>query len=97
MQLIATRTDNWQLYRAGEHYFESSIKLDEEQLSSNGEETLMHSGAIKQLIFNHEPVKGWFISGVAGDALERTINTLEPMIIEFWKENKLDSWNLDNY
>jgi hypothetical protein len=97
MQLIATRQDDWQLYKAGEQYFESCTKLDEAQLSSNGGELLRNAGALKQLSFNQDSVKGWFNKSEAGDALQSALSALEPIIIESWKQNKLNSWILETY
>ncbi|MDB1125607.1 hypothetical protein [Vibrio algarum] len=86
MELIATRLDNWNLYRAGEQYFESQIKLTEEQLSTDGEEILTNSGNLKQLAFNHDSIKGWFNDSKTDDDFQKIIKALEPIIIELWNE-----------
>ena len=97
MELVATRSDDWQLYKAGEQYFESHIKLDEAQLASDGEQMLMNSGNLKQLTFNRESIKSWFNHNKTEEDFQKVLNTLEPIIIDFWKEKKLDSWIMEIY
>jgi hypothetical protein len=97
MKLIATRADGWNIYRAGEQYFESQIRLDDEQQASNGEELLMNSGNLKQLGFNQDSVKGWFNQSATNDDFERVVIALEPIIIALWNEKKLTSWVMEIY
>ena len=97
MQLIATRSDSWQLYRAGEQYFESSIKIDDGKLSTDGGERLRNGGTLRQLAFNQESIKGWFNKGEPGETAQQILCAIEPIIIKSWQENKLDSWILETY
>lgn len=97
MELIATRADDWNLYRAGEQYFESQIQLTETQLATDGEQVLTNSGNLKQLAFNHDAIKGWFNDSKTDDDFQRIITALEPIIIELWNEKKLSSWIMEIY
>ncbi|OBT13383.1 hypothetical protein A9264_06865 [Vibrio sp. UCD-FRSSP16_10] len=97
MRLIATRGDDWNLYRAADQYFESSIQLTEQQQSSNGEELLTNSGNLKQLAFNLDAINGWFNDNKTPEDFQRVIVALEPIIIELWKEKKLGSWMMEIY
>ncbi|WED23537.1 hypothetical protein L3Q72_20055 [Vibrio sp. JC009] len=97
MELVATRADDWQLYRAGEKYFESKVKLSEEQLATDGEEVLMTSGNLKQLAFSKDSIKSWFNKSETEDDFAKVLNALEPIIVEFWQEKKLESWIMEIY
>lgn len=97
MELVATRSDDWQLYKAGEKYFESKVKLNEEELASNGEELLMNSGNLKQLAFSHDSIKSWFSDTPSEHDFDLVIQTLEPIIIQLWNEGKLNSWIMEIY
>jgi hypothetical protein len=97
MELVATRPDEWNLYKAGEQYFESRIRLDADQLANDGEEILMNSGNLKQLAFNRDAIKGWFNGSETDQDFKMVLNALEPIFIEFWKEKKLESWIMEIY
>ncbi|WED27751.1 hypothetical protein L3V77_05800 [Vibrio sp. DW001] len=97
MERVATRLDDWNLYKAGEQYFESQIKLTSEQLASDGEEVLTNSGNLKQLEFNQDSVKNWFNDSKTEDDFRRIMAALEPIIIELWTEKKLSSWTMEIY
>ncbi|GAD89305.1 hypothetical protein VHA01S_018_00930 [Vibrio halioticoli NBRC 102217] len=97
MRLIATRNDDWNLYRAGDQYFESSIQLTEQEQATNGEELLTNSGNLKQLAFNLDSINGWFNSNKTAEDFQRVIVALEPIIIQLWQEKKLGSWVMEIY
>lgn len=97
MELVASRADEWQLYKAGEKYFESKIKLSEEELASNGEELLMNSGNLKQLAFSHDSIKGWFNDQPTREDFDTVMQALEPIIISLWDQGKLNSWIMEIY
>ncbi|WP_261815441.1 hypothetical protein [Vibrio gallicus] len=97
MRLLITREDGWNLYRAGDQYFESRIQLTEQEQATNGEELLTNSGDLKQLAFNLDSINGWFNDSKTAQDLQRVISALEPMIIELWQEKKLGSWVMEIY
>ncbi|MFC1235109.1 hypothetical protein [Vibrio sp. F74] len=97
MELIATRLDGWNLYKAGEQYFESQIKLTSEQLASDGEEILTNSGNLKQLEFSQDSIKNWFNDSKTEGDFRKILSALEPIIIELWTEKKLSSWTMEIY
>lgn len=97
MEFIAKRDDGWQLYKASEQYFESKIELSEEQLATDGEELLMSSGNLKQLAFSESSIKGWFSGEGTAEDFRKILITLEPLIVEMWKEKKIESWVMEIY
>ncbi|MDG3084919.1 hypothetical protein P7F88_01955 [Vibrio hannami] len=97
MKLVAKRDDGWQLYKAAEQYFESQIELTDEQLATDGEEQLMSSGNLKQLAFSDSSIKGWFNNEVKDEDFQKVLETLEPIIVGFWQQKKIESWIMEIY
>jgi len=90
VDLIASRSDGYYLYKDGAYYQESNLDLSKTELSDAGYMALSEAGILTQIYFSESGIREWLNNNATESDVDIFMEIIEPLIVKLWQERKLE-------